>query len=49
LLDPDDARRALESVSAAYFVYPIAPGLIDATAYFAQAAKETGVIAIVQS
>ena len=26
LLNPDDARRALESVSAAYFVYPIAPG-----------------------
>ena len=47
LLNPDDARRALESVSAAYFVYPIAPGLIEATAYFAQAAKETGVGAIV--
>jgi NAD(P)H dehydrogenase (quinone) len=47
LLNPDDARRALESVSAAYFVYPIAPGLIDATAYFAQAARETGVGAIV--
>src|SRR5246127_905702 len=47
LLNPDDARRALESISAAYFVYPIAPGLIEATAYFSQAAKETGVGAIV--
>src|ERR1700751_3497061 len=47
LLNPDDARIALESGSAAYFVYPIAPGLIDATAYFAQAARETGVGAIV--
>jgi NAD(P)H dehydrogenase (quinone) len=47
LLNPDDARRALESVSAAYFVYPIAPSLIEATAYFAQAAKETGVGAVV--
>ena len=28
LLNPDDARRALESISAAYFVYPIAPGLV---------------------
>jgi hypothetical protein len=26
-----------------YFVYPIAPGLIEATAFFAQAAKEVGV------
>jgi NAD(P)H dehydrogenase (quinone) len=47
LLNPDDARRGLESVSAAYFVYPITPGLIEATAYFAQAAKETGVGAVV--
>ena len=37
VLDPDDARRALEGVDAAYCVYPIAPGLIEATAYFAQA------------
>jgi NAD(P)H dehydrogenase (quinone) len=40
MLGLDDARRALEGIDAAYFVYPIAPGLIEATAYFAQAAKE---------
>jgi NAD(P)H dehydrogenase (quinone) len=43
----DDVRAALEGVRSAYFVYPIAPGIIDATAYFAQAAKEAGVGAIV--
>ena len=37
VLDLDDARRALEGVDAAYCVYPIAPGLIEDTAYFAQA------------
>jgi NAD(P)H dehydrogenase (quinone) len=43
----DSVRAALEGVRAAYFVYPISPGIIDATAYFAQAAKEAGVGAIV--
>src|SRR5271163_1880612 len=43
----DSVRAALEGVRAAYFVYPIIPGIIDATAYFAQAAKEAGVGAIV--
>src|SRR5581483_4496146 len=47
LLDFTTVRPALEDVSGAYFVYPIAPGLIEATAYFAQAAKEAGVSAIV--
>lgn len=47
LLDIDAVRSALDGVGAAYFVYPIRPGLIDATAYFAQAAKEAGVSAIV--
>jgi NAD(P)H dehydrogenase (quinone) len=40
-------RPALEGVWGAYFVYPIAPDLIEATAYFAQAAKEAKVPAIV--
>jgi uncharacterized protein YbjT (DUF2867 family) len=40
LLELDDVRSALEDVNAAYFVYPIRPGLIAATAYFAQAAKD---------
>lgn len=47
LLNLDDVRNALSGIAAAYFVYPIRPGLIQATAYFAQAAKELGVGAIV--
>jgi NAD(P)H dehydrogenase (quinone) len=47
LLDIDSVRAAMEGVHAAYFVYPIVPGLLDATAYFAQAAHEAGVGAIV--
>ena len=43
----DSVRGALEGVRAAYFVYPIRPGIIDAAAYFAIAAKEAGVGAIV--
>ncbi len=43
----DSVRAALECVRAAYFVYPIRPGIIDATSYFAIAAKEAGVGAIV--
>ncbi len=47
LLDLESIRAALNGVEAAYFVYPIEPGLIQATAYFAQATKEAGVKAIV--
>jgi uncharacterized protein YbjT (DUF2867 family) len=47
LLDLNAVRAALEGVSGAYFIYPIKPGLITATAYFAQAASEAGVGAIV--
>lgn len=43
----DSVRAALEGIRAAYFVYPVSPGIIEATAYFAQAAKEAGVGAIV--
>ena len=43
----DDGRAATEGVSAAYFAYPLIPGLIDATAYFAQAAQEAGLRGIV--
>jgi uncharacterized protein YbjT (DUF2867 family) len=45
--DIDDIRAAMEGIRAAYFLYPIAPGIISAAAYFAQAAKEAGVKAIV--
>lgn len=43
LLDFEAVRTALEGIYGAYFVYPIAPGLIEATGFFAQAAKEAGV------
>ena len=43
LLDFQSVRAALDGVSGAYFVYPIAPGLIEATAFFVQAASEAHV------
>src|SRR5262249_34461548 len=42
-LNLDDVRAALRGVAGAYFCYPIRPGIIQATAFFAQAAKEAGV------
>jgi len=47
LLDLNAIRSALEGIKRAYFVYPIAPGLIEATARFALAAREAGVEAVV--
>ncbi len=47
LLDFGQVRSALSGVHRAYFVYPIRPGILQATAYFAQAAKEAGVDGIV--
>ena len=44
---PRRGRAALEGVAAAYFIYPIKPGLVQATAYFAQAVREAGVEAVV--
>ncbi|MDV2119483.1 NmrA family NAD(P)-binding protein [Burkholderia pseudomallei] len=45
--DINDIRAAMEGIRSAYFLHPIAPGIIGAAAYFAQAAKEAGVTAIV--
>jgi NAD(P)H dehydrogenase (quinone) len=45
--DIDDIRAAMEGISSAYFLHPIMPGIIAAAAYFAEAAKEAGVTAIV--
>jgi uncharacterized protein YbjT (DUF2867 family) len=45
--DIDHIRRAMDGIQSAYFLHPIAPGIIGAAAYFAQAAKEAGVTAIV--
>src|SRR5260370_36574095 len=46
-LDFDSVRAALRGVQRAYFCYPISPGLVQATAQFAQAAKEASVEVIV--
>ena len=46
-LDFDSVRAALNGVQRAYFCYPISPGIVQATAQFAQAAKEVGVEVIV--
>jgi uncharacterized protein YbjT (DUF2867 family) len=43
----DTIHQAMEGIDAAYFVYPVQPGLIEATVNFAQAAKEAAVAAIV--
>jgi NAD(P)H dehydrogenase (quinone) len=37
----------MEGVDAAYFCWPVKPGLIHATVNFAQAAKEAGVSTII--
>lgn len=47
LHDIDSVRAAMQGVDAAYFVWPVAPGLLTAVVNFAQAAKETGVRTIV--
>ncbi|BCO46837.1 NAD(P)H-binding protein [Mycobacterium intracellulare] len=47
LLDFAAVSSAMAGVTAAYFCYPIHPGLLDATAIFAQAATEAGVRAVV--
>jgi len=45
--DIDAIRAAMAGIESAYFLHPIAPGIISAGVYFAQAAKEAGVRAIV--
>jgi len=42
----DTIREAMEGIDAAYLVYPVQAGLIDATVNFAQAAREAGVSAV---
>ena len=43
----NDVRGAMRGVRGAYFCYPIRPGILQATAYFAQAAKEAGLERVV--
>jgi NAD(P)H dehydrogenase (quinone) len=47
LLEIDTVRAAMEGANAAYFVWPVAPGLIHATVNFAQAAKEADVSTVI--
>jgi NAD(P)H dehydrogenase (quinone) len=47
LHDIDLVRAAVDGVRAAYFVYPISPGLLEATTTFAEAAADAGVGAVV--
>jgi len=43
----NDARAALNGIASAFFLYPIVPHLIEATAIFAQAALDSGTQSIV--
>jgi uncharacterized protein YbjT (DUF2867 family) len=47
LLNFKDVRAAMRGVCGAYFCYPIRPGILQATAYFAQAAKEADLECVV--
>jgi NAD(P)H dehydrogenase (quinone) len=47
LLEIDTVRAAMEGANSAYFVWPVAPGLIHATVNFAQAAKEAGISTVI--
>src|SRR5262245_26882759 len=43
----NDLRAAMRGVRGAYFGYPIRPGILQATASFAQAAKEASLECVV--
>lgn len=45
--DIDAIEAAMQGIRSAYFLHPISPGIVQASAFFAQAAKEAGVTAIV--
>ncbi|PDT21255.1 NmrA family NAD(P)-binding protein [Rhizobium hidalgonense] len=47
LFEHDDAIQAVEGTTAAYFCYPVLPGIIQTTAYFADAAKRAGLKAVI--
>src|SRR5260370_27720134 len=47
LRDVEAVRRAMRGITRAYFVYPLAEGLLEAITVFAAAAKEAGVESIV--
>src|SRR2546421_2002701 len=45
--DVEAMRRALDGVDDAYFVHPVAPGIVDATSAFARAALAAGTRTVV--
>ncbi|MBN3836068.1 NmrA family NAD(P)-binding protein [Burkholderia sp. Ac-20344] len=47
LLDHDDAIRATQGMTGAYLCYPVSPGFIQATAYFADAARRADLKVVV--
>jgi NAD(P)H dehydrogenase (quinone) len=47
LHDLGTVSQAMAGVTGAYFCYPVAPGLLEATAIFAQEASDAGVTAVV--
>ncbi|WP_158934773.1 NAD(P)H-binding protein [Burkholderia sp. S171] len=47
LLEINTIRDAMKDVDAAYLVWPVQPGLINATVNFAQAARESGVKTVI--
>jgi NAD(P)H dehydrogenase (quinone) len=47
LLDFQSVRSALEGMQRAYFLFPVIPGIVQAAGYFAQAANEVRLEAIV--
>jgi NAD(P)H dehydrogenase (quinone) len=47
LLEHDDILRAMDGVNGAYLCYPVRPGFIQGTAYFADAARRAGVEVVV--
>ncbi|MDE1179366.1 NAD(P)H-binding protein [Paraburkholderia sp.] len=48
LLEHDDVIRAMDGVNGAYLCFPVLPGYIQATAYFADAARRAGVEVVVE-
>lgn len=47
LLDFLSVRSALEGIQRAYFLFPVIPGILQATGYFAQAASEVRLKSVV--
>ncbi len=49
LLDPDSVRTSFKGIKRAYFTYPVADGLLEATTIFATAAREANTELVVNN